>query len=87
MSQLVEDFKAGKIDLVTLDWSTVPKEDQEIIMGLIINGFDYDPTTPVVPIVPVKTTKPQNQGVGNVIKYLAIAGLVFGVVSAVIYFL
>ena len=87
MSQLVEDFKAGKIDLVTLDWSTVPKEDQEIIMGLIINGFDYDPTAPVPPIVPVKTIKPRNRGLGNVIKYLTIAGLVFGVVSAVIYFL
>ena len=87
MSQLVEDFKAGKVDLVTLDWTTVPKEDQEIIIGLIINGIDYDPTAPVAPIVPVKTIKPQNRGLGNVIKYLAIAGLVFGVVSAVIYFL
>ena len=87
MSQLVEDFKAGKVDLVTLDWTTVPKEDQEIIIGLHINGLDYDPTAPVAPIVPVKTIKPQNRGLGNVIKYLVIAGLVFGVVSAVIYFL
>jgi hypothetical protein len=78
MSQLVEDFKAGKLDLVTLDWSKVSKEDQETIMGLIINGPDYDPNAPIPPVVPVKTTKPKNRGLGNTIKYVVIAGLVIG---------
>lgn len=79
MSQLVEDFKAGKLDLVTLDWNTVPKEDQDAIMALI--GIDFggvDPGTPIAPQPPAKPIKSKNRGLGNTVKYAAIAGLVIG---------
>lgn len=87
MGQYLEDFKAGKLDLITTNWSDIPKEDQDAISALI--GADIGGTSGDVVQVPVKPdpVKSHGRGVANVIKYGAILGLVAAVVAAVIYFL
>lgn len=88
MGQYLEDFKAGNLDLMTVDWNTIPQEDQDGIMALITAGGDFGVGGDVVQ-VPVKPdpVKSHGRGVANVVKYGAILGLVAGIVAVVVYFL
>ena len=86
MGQYLEDFKAGKLDLITTEWAVIPKEDQDAIMELIGVDFGIGGDVVQVPVVPSKPIKSHGRGIANVVKYAVILGFVAGAVAVVLHF-
>ncbi len=79
MSKVVDDFKAGTLDPLALDWSLLTEAEQTELLALMKAANDLA----VANRVPPKELKPSGRGVGKAIKYLAVTGLSVAVLVAV----